>query len=110
MTITAGVLKLFNEEISRELDDNGKEIKLVLDSDLFYVPGDDLHYVLIKYEQVFKVDMSGVKWNCYFPWQNVPRLKRWLGKVKQEEVEATRSPLTVRMFAESAEAGKWLYD
>ncbi|MDW3538088.1 DUF1493 family protein, partial [Escherichia coli] len=25
------------------------------------------------------------------------------------EVETTRLPLTVRMFAESAEAGKWLY-
>ncbi|HDC4470543.1 TPA: DUF1493 family protein, partial [Enterobacter kobei] len=26
------------------------------------------------------------------------------------DVERTRKPLTVKMFAESAEAGKWLYD
>lgn len=110
MTIPNKVLELFNKEISKELDSKGKEVMLVLDSDLFDAPGDDLHYVLIKYEQIFKVDLSGVKWNYYFPWQNVPRLKRWFGKVKKKEVEETRSPLTVRMFAESAEAGKWLFD
>jgi len=110
MTIANEVLELFNKEISKELDSNGKEVMLVLDSDLFDVPGDDLHYVLIKYEQIFNVDLSNVKWSYYFPWQNIPRLKRWFGNVKQKEVEATRSPLTVRMFAESAEAGKWLFD
>ena len=36
------------------------------------------------------------------------RQQRWF-KLKREEVETTRLPLTVRMFAESAEAGKWLY-
>ncbi|MBL1916801.1 DUF1493 family protein, partial [Klebsiella pneumoniae] len=25
-------------------------------------------------------------------------------------VEKTRKPLTIKMFAESAKAGKWLYD
>ncbi|EAN6079568.1 DUF1493 family protein, partial [Salmonella enterica] len=25
-------------------------------------------------------------------------------------VERTRTPLTIRMFSESAKAGKWLYD
>ncbi|EAB0081520.1 DUF1493 family protein, partial [Salmonella enterica] len=27
-----------------------------------------------------------------------------------EDVERTRKPLTIRMFSESAKAGKWLYD
>ncbi|EAP4846355.1 DUF1493 family protein, partial [Salmonella enterica subsp. enterica serovar Anatum] len=27
-----------------------------------------------------------------------------------EDVERTRTPLTIRMFSESAKAGKWLYD
>ncbi|NYU11228.1 cytoplasmic protein [Enterobacteriaceae bacterium CCUG 67584] len=110
MTIANEVLELFNKEISKELDNEGKEVMLVLDSDLFDVPGDDLHYVLVKYEQVFKVDLSNVKWSYYFPWQNIPRLKRWFGNVKQKDVEASRLPLTIRMFAESAEAGKWLFD
>ncbi|EAM3813650.1 DUF1493 family protein, partial [Salmonella enterica] len=26
------------------------------------------------------------------------------------DVERTRTPLTIRMFSESAKAGKWLYD
>ncbi|MCV4713986.1 DUF1493 family protein, partial [Escherichia coli] len=26
------------------------------------------------------------------------------------DVEKTRKPLTIKMFAESAKAGKWLYD
>ncbi|HCB9328373.1 DUF1493 family protein, partial [Klebsiella pneumoniae] len=29
---------------------------------------------------------------------------------KREDVEKTRKPLTIKMFAESAKAGKWLYD
>ncbi|EAN6749961.1 DUF1493 family protein, partial [Salmonella enterica] len=29
---------------------------------------------------------------------------------KREDVERTRTPLTIRMFSESAKAGKWLYD
>ncbi|EAV4423979.1 DUF1493 family protein, partial [Salmonella enterica] len=28
----------------------------------------------------------------------------------REDVERTRTPLTIRMFSESAKAGKWLYD
>ncbi|HHG7337129.1 DUF1493 family protein, partial [Klebsiella pneumoniae] len=28
----------------------------------------------------------------------------------REDVEKTRKPLTIKMFAESAKAGKWLYD
>ncbi|EAU8046654.1 DUF1493 family protein, partial [Salmonella enterica] len=27
-----------------------------------------------------------------------------------EDIERTRKPLTIRMFSESAKAGKWLYD
>jgi hypothetical protein len=109
MTIADEVLEMFRDEISRELDENWKEILLEMDSDLFSAPGDDLHSALDRYEKEFKVDLSGVHWKRYFPWQNTPLLTRWF-KAKREEVEATRLPLTVRMFAESAEAGKWLYE
>ncbi|EAC2139444.1 DUF1493 family protein, partial [Salmonella enterica subsp. enterica serovar Schwarzengrund] len=44
-----------------------------------------------------------------FPWENTPLLTRWF-KLKREDVERTRTPLTIRMFSESAKAGKWLYD
>ncbi len=104
------VLDMFQDEISRELDRNGKEILLEFDSDLFNAPGDDLHYALDRYQREFGVDLSNVNWSNYFPWENIPRLARWFGKVKREVIESSRLPLTVRMFAESAAAGKWLYD
>ena len=109
MTITNNVLEMFRDEISSELDDDWKEIPLELDSDLFDAPGDDLHCALDRYEKAFDVDLSEVNWTRYFPWENTPLLTRWF-KAKREEVEATRLPLTVRMFAESAEAGKWLLE
>ena len=109
MSIQDDVLKLFREEIPGYLDENWKEVPLELDSDLFDAPGDDLHSALDRYEKEFKVDLSCVNWKPYYPWHNLPLFTRWF-KANREEVEATRIPLTVRMFAESAEAGKWLYD
>lgn len=103
------VLDLFKEEISTSLDKNWKEIPLELDYDLFDAPGDDLHEALDKFEKKFNVDLSKVRWSSYFPWENTPILTRWF-KLKREDVERTRKTLTVKMFAESAEAGKWLYD
>jgi hypothetical protein len=109
MTIIDDVLVMFREEIPGYLDDDWKEVPLELDSDLFDSPGDDFYDALNRYEKEFNVDLSGVNWSRYFPWQNTPLLQRWF-KLKREEVEANRIPLTVRMFAESAKAGKWLYD
>ena len=108
-TIQQEVLALFREEIPGYLDSNWKEIPLELDSDLFEAPGDDLHEALNKFEKNFNVDLSEVKWSYYFPWENTPLLTR-LFKLKREDVERSRKPLTVKMFAESAKAGKWLYD
>ena len=64
---------------------------------------------LDKFEKKFNVDLSQVKWSYYFPWENTPLLTRWF-RLKREDVERTRKPLTIRMFSESAKAGKWLYD
>ncbi|HBM9256879.1 TPA: DUF1493 family protein [Citrobacter freundii] len=109
MSIQDDVLRLFREEIPGYLDENWKEVPLELDSDLFDAPGDDLYWALDRYEKEFKVDLSCVNWKPYYPWHNLPLFTRWF-KANREEVEATRIPLTVRMFAESAEAGKWLFE
>lgn len=103
------VLKLFREEIPGYLDQHWKEIPLEFDSDLFDSPRDDLSDAIRKYQETFNIDLSNVDWSCYFPWENTPLLRRWF-KVKREDVEKNRKPLTVKMFAESAKAGKWLYD
>ena len=109
MKIQDAVLELFRKEIPGEEDKNGKEILLELDTDLFDEPRDDLLDAIEAFQKAFDVDLSEVNWTRYFPWENTPLLTRWF-KAKREEVEATRLPLTVRMFAESAEAGKWLFE
>ena len=92
-TITDEVLALFRDEIPGYQDDHGKEIPLELDSDLFDYPRDDLEDAIRKYKERIGINLDNLDWF----------------KLKREEVETTRLPLTVRMFAESAEAGKWLY-
>ena len=109
MSIQDDVLKLFREEIPGYLDENWKEVPLELDTDLFDEPRDDLSDAIEEFRKVFNVDLSEVDWTRYFPWEKTPLLARWC-KVKREEVEATRLPLTVRMFAKSAEEGKWLFE
>jgi hypothetical protein len=108
-TVQDKVLELFREEIPGYLDKHWKEIPLEFNSDLFDSPRDDLFDAIEEYQKAFNIDLSDVDWSCYFPWENTPLLTRWF-KAKREEVELTRKPLTVRMFAESAKAGKWLYD
>lgn len=108
-TITEEVLSLFREEIPGYLDSQWKEIPLELDSDLFNCPRDDLEDAVEKYQERFGVSLVGMNWPLYFPWEHTPCFQKWF-KLRREEVEATRLPLTVRMFAESAEAGKWLFD
>ena len=108
-TIHDEVLKLFRKEIPGYEDKEGKEILLEFDSDLFHEPRDDLSDAIEEYQKAFSIDLSDVDWSCYFPWENTPLIQRWF-KLKREDVERTRKPLTVKMFAESAKAGKWLYD
>ncbi|WP_434583316.1 DUF1493 family protein [Klebsiella sp. R390] len=108
-TIQDNVLALFRKEIPGYEDKNQNEIPLEFHSDLFNEPRDDLSDAIEEYQKEFGIDLSNVDWSCYFPWENTPLLTRWF-KVKREDVEKNRKILTVKMFAESAEAGKWLYD
>ncbi|MBV8042182.1 MAG: DUF1493 family protein [Pluralibacter sp.] len=107
-TITDEVLSLFREEIPGYLDSHWKEVPLELDSDLFDCPRDDLEDAIRKYKERFYIDLDSLNWSLYFPWEHTPRFQRWF-KLKRDNVESSRLPLTVRMFAESAEAGKWLF-
>ncbi|CDG46914.1 Putative protein of unknown function (DUF1493) domain-containing protein [Serratia symbiotica SCt-VLC] len=66
-TIQEEVLALFREEIPGYINRYWKETPLEFDSDLFEVPGDDLHEALEKFEKRFNVDLSEVKWVYYFP-------------------------------------------
>ena len=100
-TITDEVLALFRDEIPGYQDDHGKEIPLELDSDLFDYPRDDLEDAIRKYKERFGINLDNLDWSLYLPWESAPLLQRWF-KLKREEVETTRLPLTVRMFAPAA--------
>ncbi|MBU9821922.1 DUF1493 family protein, partial [Rahnella sp. BCC 1045] len=43
----------------------------------------------------------------YYPWEMEWFFRSWFTK---KPLVQTKKPLTVKMFAESARAGKWLYD
>ncbi len=85
-----------------------KEIPLGLDDVLQeYAEADDLVIAINKYDEHFKVDVSAMNLDNYYPW-NIPWFfRKWFTK---KPVVQTSKPLTVRMFAESAKAGRWLFD
>lgn len=68
---------------------------------------DDMIIAIDKFEQVFKTDITNLEINNYYPWNRPGFFRRWFIR---EPVRQTKKPLTIRMFTESAKAGRWLYD
>ncbi|VTN11579.1 Protein of uncharacterised function (DUF1493) [Raoultella terrigena] len=68
---------------------------------------DDLICCIDKYDEVFHVDVSVMNYEKYYPWFHTWFFRKWF---TDKPVKQISKPLTVRMFAESAKAGKWLYD
>jgi hypothetical protein len=103
------VLAFFREELSTPVSWAGKVEHLDLDTPLQdYAEGDELPYAINDYDEKFGVDVSVIDMSIYFPWENLSIWERWF-KYKKTNVMKSRKPLTVRMFAESAKAGRWLY-
>lgn len=55
------------------------------------------------YFKAFNVNYDNFYWSNYFPWKEK-------GLFSRKEPIQNKKPLTIRMFAESAKAGRWLYD
>lgn len=72
-----------------------------------YAEEEELLVAINKYAAVFDIDLSLMKPESYFPWQTAWFFRRWFMKKPLQQIS---KPLTVRMFAESAKAGHWLYD
>ncbi|HGM6897099.1 DUF1493 family protein [Serratia marcescens] len=103
------VLAFFRDELSTPTSWAGKVERLELDTPLQdYAEGDELPYAINDYDKKFGVDVSIIDMSIYYPWENLSFRERWF-KYKKADVNKTRKPLTVRMFAESAKAGRWLY-
>ncbi|CNE22583.1 DUF1493 family protein [Yersinia intermedia] len=112
MVTDAEVLAFFSNELSVPLTWKFKEIPLDLDTPLQdYAGNDELIYAIEDYSNFFGVDISHIDFSRYFPLEVVPFIKRVIMSRKQKlSLISTRRPLTVRMFVESAKAGRWLYD
>lgn len=68
-----------------------------------YTEPEDLLPVISKYEKFFSVDISSMNIENYYPWRVSWFFRKWFTK---KPVKQTSRPLTIRMFAESAKAGR----
>ncbi|MCG8709197.1 DUF1493 family protein [Brenneria sp. 4F2] len=71
-----------------------------------YTEQEDLFPVIEKFGHHFGVDLSVMDMSEYYPWVIPWFFRKWF---TSKPVIQTKRPLTVRMFAESAKAGRWLY-
>lgn len=103
------VLEFFRDELSLMVTWKFKPIPIELDTVLQdYADLDELPDAIEKYGEVFNIDLTNFNMPRYYPYETLPLFKRWFCTDKWKKQE-TKLPLTVRMFAESAKAGKWLY-
>lgn len=72
-----------------------------------YADPEDLAQAIDRYSEKFSVDVSELHIDAYLPWAIPWFFRRWF---TNKPVRQSKKMLTVRMFAESAKAGKWLYD
>ena len=85
-----------------------KPIPVELDTPLQdYAEWDELPYAIDDFGKKFNIDVSNIDFDFYYPWEREWFFRKWFTK---EPIKQTVKPLTIRMFAESAKAGKWLYD
>ncbi len=106
------VLAFFRNELSTPLNWKFKTVPLELDTHLQdYSAPDELPYAIEDFGKKFGVDVSKIDMIRYCPIIKIPLLKRLIkGSEIREGIVSNRPPFTVRMFAESAKAGRWLYD
>ena len=112
MVTDGEVLSFFQHELSTPVTLSGTKYILELDTVLQdYAELDELPYAIDDFSDTFNIDISLMNINAYYPVVEASLFERLF---KRKEVVSRRNqarkPLTVRMFAESAKAGRWLYD
>jgi len=102
------ILNFFRRELPIVKSLRMKSIPLDLDSILQeYAEVEDLALAIDKYSEEFNIDVSSLNIENYLPWIIPWFFRSWFTK---KPVTQSKKPLTVRMFAESAKAGRWLYE
>ena len=71
---------------------------------------EDVFTMMGRFSARFGVDCSGINWFKYYPRVGIPFLPNFLLPERLKTDHAFPAPLTVKMLAESAKAGRWLYD
>ncbi|EIC00076.1 DUF1493 family protein [Pantoea sp. Sc1] len=72
-----------------------------------YTEQEDLIISIEKFGKEFDIDLSRMDIDRYFPWKTPWFFRKWF---TNKAIIQTKKPLTVKMFADSAKAGKWLYE
>jgi len=105
------VLDFFRKELSTPISWKLKLIPLELDTHLQdYCTPDELPYAIEDFGDKFGVDVSVIDMDYYCSLIKISFFKRLIkGRAIKEHIISHRPPFTVRMFAESAKAGRWLY-
>lgn len=102
------VLEFFRGELSLAVTFTFKPIPIELDTPLQgYAEWDELPYAIEDFGDKYNVDVSVIDFEAYYPWEREAIYRKWFTK---EPIKQVSKPLTVRMLAESARAGHWLYD
>ncbi|WP_432372741.1 DUF1493 family protein [Pantoea allii] len=101
------VLDFFRQKLPQIRTFSFKIVPLEINDPLQeYAELDDLVEAIDQYSDQFNIDVSTFNIDNYYPWKTPWFFRAWF---KKEPVKQHRQPLTVKMFAESAKAGTWLY-
>ncbi len=98
------VIELFKKELPLVTTITFKKIPIKVDSVLQEnFDFEDISDAADSYFKVFEVIYDNFDWRNYFPWKGK-------GFFSSKDPIQGKKPLTIRMFVESAKAGRWLYD
>ncbi|WNN47773.1 DUF1493 family protein [Siccibacter colletis] len=102
------VLAFFRHELPLMTTLTFRPIPVEMDTPLqAYAESDDIGYAIDKYSATFDVNVSNLDMAHYYPWKVEWFFRKWF---TNKPLIQRKKPLTVRMFAESARAGRWLFD
>ncbi|CNL66966.1 DUF1493 family protein [Yersinia aldovae] len=98
------VIELFKKELPLVTTVTLKKIPVEVDSVLQNnFSFEDISDATDAYFRAFNVTYDNFYWGNYFPWKGK-------GFFSSKEPVQDKKPLTIKMFIESAKAGRWLYD